>query len=89
MNTAGRPSLAGVGLTRGTKGVGLAPAGLTTGIKGVGLAPAVISLMRGVAVAVTVTSRLPTGATGDNWEPPAGSIGTKGWETPAVTPGSP
>lgn len=52
MDTAGRPSLTSVEFE--------------AGINSVGLAPNVISLMRGVAVAVTVTWVFPTGA-GDDW----------------------
>lgn len=52
MNAAGRPSLTSVEFV--------------AGINSVGLAPNVISLMRGVAVAVTVTWVFPTGA-GDDW----------------------
>ena len=52
MDTAGRPSLTSLEFV--------------AGINGVGLAPNVISLMRGVAVAVTVTWVFPTGA-GDDW----------------------
>lgn len=35
--------------------------GLVVGIKGAGIAPAVISVIRCVAVAVTVTAELPAG----------------------------
>ena len=64
--------------------------GLVAGTKGVGLAPAVISLVRSVAVVVTVTPVLPVGAPGDNWELPAAEeIGMKGWGTPDGTPSDP
>ena len=44
----------------------LADVGTVVGIKGAGLAPAVISVISGVAVAVTVTAELPEGVV-DVW----------------------
>lgn len=38
--------------------------GLVAGINGAGIAPAVISVISGVAVAVTVTAELPAGVVG-------------------------
>lgn len=57
---------------------------LITGIKGAGLAPAVISVMRGVAVAVIVTAELPAGTGGDSGLL-AGVKGTRGCGNPPTT----
>lgn len=61
---------------------------LVMGIRGAGLAPAVISVISGVAVAVIVTSVVPTGI-GDDWRLPEGGRGTKGWDIPAPITGVP
>ena len=61
---------------------------LVVGIRGAGLAPAVISVIRGVAVAVIVTSVVPTGI-GDDWRLPEVGKGTKGWGIPAPITGAP
>jgi len=61
----------------------LADVGTVVGIKGAGLAPAVISVISGVAVAVTVTAELPEGVVdvrGGLME----AMGTKGGVIPPI-----
>lgn len=59
----------------------LADVGPVVGIKGAGLAPAVISVISGVAVAVTVTAELPEGVV-DGWGRLMEAKGTKGGVIP-------
>lgn len=54
------------------------------GIKGAGLAPAVISVISGVAVAVTVTAELPAGVD-DCWGELMGAKGINGGIMPPMT----
>lgn len=61
----------------------LAEVGLVVGINGAGLAPAVISVISGVAVAVTVTAELPEGAI-DGWGGLMEAKGTNGWVIPPI-----
>lgn len=72
----------------------LADVGTVVGIKGAGIAPAVMSVISGVAVAVTVTAELPAGVVkGCGGVVVCGGLvgakGTKGGVIPPITGGEP